>query len=98
MALTFGDQKFNLHETGKEFEPKAQTPQPGSAGFCLIADTPLDELVAHLAAQNIEIELGPVARTGAVGPIWSKSPITAACLRVLLEPRRPGRYLPQTCQ
>jgi catechol 2,3-dioxygenase-like lactoylglutathione lyase family enzyme len=71
VALTFGDQKFNLHEAGKEFEPKARTPLPGSADFCLIADTPLDDVVAHLAAQNIEIELGPVARTGAVGPIRS---------------------------
>lgn len=32
-ALIFGDQKFNLHEIGKEFEPKAQTPLPGSANF-----------------------------------------------------------------
>ncbi len=70
-ALHFGNQKFNLHEAGKEFEPKAHTPLPGSADFCLIADTPLDEVVAHLSAQNIEIELGPVDRTGATGPIRS---------------------------
>ena len=71
VALTFGNQKFNLHEAGKEFEPKARTPRPGSADFCLIADTPLDEVVAHLTAQDIEIESGPVDRTGAVGPIRS---------------------------
>lgn len=47
VALNFGNQKFNLHEAGKEFEPKAHTPLPGSADFCLIADTPLDEVVAH---------------------------------------------------
>jgi len=64
VALQFGSQKFNLHEAGKEFEPKARTPLPGSADFCLIADTPLDEVVAHLAAQNIAIELGPVAHRG----------------------------------
>ncbi len=71
VALNFGNQKFNLHEAGKEFEPKARTPLPGSADFCLIADTPLDEVVAHLSAQSIEIELGPVDRTGANGPIRS---------------------------
>lgn len=71
VALTFGDQKFNLHETGKEFEPKARSPLPGSADFCLITDTPLDEVIAHLTEQNIEIELGPVARTGALGPVRS---------------------------
>ena len=71
VALKFGDQKFNLHEAGKTFEPKARTPLPGSADFCLIADTPLDAIVAHLTEHEIDIELGPVARTGARGPIRS---------------------------
>eukprot|EP00069_Balaena_mysticetus_P003426 bmy_16629T0 len=35
-ALCFGDQKFNLHEAGKEFEPKAAHPVPGSLDTCLI--------------------------------------------------------------
>ncbi len=71
VALTFGEQKFNLHEAGKEFEPKARTPLPGSADFCLIADTPLDEVITHLATQGIAVELGPVERTGALGEIRS---------------------------
>ena len=71
VALNFGSQKFNLHQSSQEFEPKARTPLPGSADFCLIAATPLDEIVAHLSALDIKIELGPVARTGAVGPIRS---------------------------
>src|SRR5438046_1050439 len=29
-ALTFGRQKINLHQAGREFEPKAQHPTPGS--------------------------------------------------------------------
>jgi len=32
-ALKFGNQKINLHETGKEFNPKAQYATPGSAGL-----------------------------------------------------------------
>lgn len=32
-ALAFGQQKINLHEVGKEFEPKARRPTPGSADF-----------------------------------------------------------------
>ena len=40
VALTFGDQKFNLHETGKEFEPKARSPLPGSADFCRLPIPP----------------------------------------------------------
>lgn len=70
-ALTFGSQKFNLHEAGNEFEPRARTPLPGSADFCLIAETPLDEVMAHLAALDIDIELGPVERNGATGPLRS---------------------------
>ena len=70
-ALSFGRQKINLHQAGAEFEPKARTPMPGAADFCLVTDTPLDEMVAHLHALGIVIEEGPVMRTGATGPIRS---------------------------
>ncbi len=33
-ALQFGNQKINLHQKGKEFEPKAQYSAPGSADLC----------------------------------------------------------------
>ncbi|GLR82252.1 VOC family protein (plasmid) [Azospirillum oryzae] len=70
-ALSFGAQKINLHEVGREFEPKAARPTAGSGDFCLIADTPLEEVIAHLQARDIAIEEGPVNRTGATGPIRS---------------------------
>ncbi|NWI92198.1 GLOD5 protein, partial [Pitta sordida] len=70
-ALRFGQQKFNLHEAGKEFEPKARHPVPGSADICLITQVPLDRLLDHLKACGVAIEEGPVARTGALGPITS---------------------------
>lgn len=70
-ALAFGRQKINLHQSGREFEPKALRPTPGSTDFCLIATAPLDEVMAHLQACGIEIEEGPVERTGATGPIRS---------------------------
>ncbi|KFV99323.1 Glyoxalase domain-containing protein 5, partial [Eurypyga helias] len=70
-ALRFGNQKFNLHEAGKEFEPKARCPTPGSADICLITKVPLDQLLDHLKACGVIIEEGPVSRTGAVGPITS---------------------------
>lgn len=70
-ALAFGQQKFNLHEAGREFEPKAQRPTPGSADLCLIADGRLEDVVAHLRACGVPILEGPVRRTGAVGPILS---------------------------
>ncbi|XP_049622864.1 glyoxalase domain-containing protein 5 [Suncus etruscus] len=70
-ALCFGDQKFNLHEVGKEFEPKAAHPIPGSLDICLITEVPLEEVVQHLQACDVPIEDGPVPRTGAKGPIMS---------------------------
>ncbi|NXU90280.1 GLOD5 protein, partial [Xiphorhynchus elegans] len=70
-ALRFGNQKLNLHEVGKEFEPKARHPVPGSADLCLITQEPLEKLQDHLKACGVVIEEGPVARTGAVGPITS---------------------------
>lgn len=70
-ALAFGRQKINLHEAGREFEPKARVPTPGSADFCLVTERPLDEVARHLAACGVPIEEGPVPRTGATGPIRS---------------------------
>ncbi|WP_407652733.1 VOC family protein [Amycolatopsis cynarae] len=70
-ALTFGSSKINLHEAGKEFEPKAARPTPGSADVCLIVDTPLDDVIAELTAAGVAVEEGPVERTGATGPIVS---------------------------
>lgn len=70
-ALQFGRQKINLHQQGHEFEPKALAPMPGAADFCLITTTPLDEVAAHLRAAGLTIEEGPLARTGATGPITS---------------------------
>jgi len=71
VALSFGTQKINLHQLGREFEPKALTPTPGSADLCFVVDRPLEEVAATLTAAGIPIEEGPVARTGAVGPISS---------------------------
>ena len=70
-ALAFGRQKINLHQAGREFEPKAALPTPGSADLCLITDVPLDEVIAHLTACGVAVVEGPVMRTGATGPIRS---------------------------
>jgi catechol 2,3-dioxygenase-like lactoylglutathione lyase family enzyme len=70
-AVAFGASKINLHERGREFEPKAAAPTPGSADLCLIAADPIDAVVAELTLHGVAIEEGPVARTGAQGPIVS---------------------------
>lgn len=53
-ALRFGQQKFNLHEAGQEFEPKARRPVPGSADFCLITAAPLEKLLEHLEVRQAQ--------------------------------------------
>jgi catechol 2,3-dioxygenase-like lactoylglutathione lyase family enzyme len=70
-TLTFGSSKINLHQRGREFEPKAANPTPGSADLCLIADDPLEVVLADLAASGVAVEEGPVSRTGARGAITS---------------------------
>lgn len=71
IALAFGSQKINLHRAGHEFEPKSARPTPGSGDLCFLLDVSLDTARARLRAAGVAIEEGPVARTGATGPIRS---------------------------
>lgn len=70
-ALAFGAQKINLHQAGREFEPKADRPTPGSADLCFLTSVPLPDVQRHLAACGVAVTEGPVQRTGAQGPILS---------------------------
>jgi catechol 2,3-dioxygenase-like lactoylglutathione lyase family enzyme len=70
-ALAFGTQKINVHEVGHTFEPKAKAPTPGSGDFCLFTDRSLGEITTRLAANGVVVELGPVERVGARGPMMS---------------------------
>ena len=70
-GLAFGRQKINLHQAGREFEPKALKPVPGSMDLCFVTETPLAEVAAHLKSCGVAIAEGPVAKTGALGPMMS---------------------------
>lgn len=70
-AFKFGHQKINLHIKGKEFEPKADIPTPGSLDLCFIADRPLVNVIEQLAKEGWPIIEGPVIRTGATQKINS---------------------------
>jgi catechol 2,3-dioxygenase-like lactoylglutathione lyase family enzyme len=70
-ALSFGQQKINLHPAAAPFKPHAIKPTPGSADLCFISSTPIPEVIAHLKTAGIMIEEGPVQRSGATGPITS---------------------------
>jgi catechol 2,3-dioxygenase-like lactoylglutathione lyase family enzyme len=71
LALKFGNQKINLHEWGREFDPKAHVPVPGSLDLCFIAAVSLEEVIKGLKTANVSIIEGPVAKTGAMGPMRS---------------------------
>ena len=71
LALKFGSQKINLHEWGKEFEPRAHVAAPGTLDLCFVAAIPLEDVVKKLKVKNIAILEGPVAKTGAKGPMQS---------------------------
>jgi catechol 2,3-dioxygenase-like lactoylglutathione lyase family enzyme len=70
-ALAFGTQKINLHAAGREFVPHAALPGTGSADLCFLTDRDLGDWQEHLAEAGVAVELGPVPRTGAVGPLTS---------------------------
>jgi catechol 2,3-dioxygenase-like lactoylglutathione lyase family enzyme len=70
-ALAFGVQKINLHPAGREYEPKAAVPAPGSADLCFLTSEPLERVLEHLQRCGVPLEVGPVQRTGATGPIRS---------------------------
>jgi catechol 2,3-dioxygenase-like lactoylglutathione lyase family enzyme len=71
LAFRFNGQKINVHERGREFEPKAHLPVPGALDLCFIASCPLGDVIARLTACGWPILDGPVERTGATGRLRS---------------------------
>lgn len=70
-ALQVGRQKLNLHQLGKEIEPKATAPTPGAIDLCLITETPIEAVQEELRQKRIPVIEGPVERTGAIGRLRS---------------------------
>lgn len=71
VALRFGNQKINLHPVVAPFDPHAMHPTRGSGDLCFVTSHPLATWMAHLAACGVEMEEGPVRRTGALGSMTS---------------------------
>ncbi len=70
-ALTFGSQKINLHQVGKEYDPKAERPTPGSGDLCFLTETPIEDVQQHVESCDVTVLMPPTERTGATGPILS---------------------------
>lgn len=64
----FGNVRLNVHGPGVEAHPVARIPvPPGGSDLCFIWPGSVSDLVTHLNMRTVEIELGPVSRSGAQG-------------------------------
>ena len=64
----FGAVQLNVHGPGVTAAPLARVPvMPGGSDLCFEWHGTLAEAGAHLAAQGVAVELGPVTRAGAKG-------------------------------
>lgn len=70
-AVTFGNQKINLHVGKAQFLPAAENPTFGSADICLLADGKIEDLKAEIEAKGVCLEAGIVERQGAQGAMLS---------------------------
>jgi catechol 2,3-dioxygenase-like lactoylglutathione lyase family enzyme len=67
-SYRFGDQQLNLHGPGVDPTPVAKLPvQPGNSDLCFEWPGPIGEAQEHLEQNGVEVELGPVERSGARG-------------------------------
>src|SRR5690242_19324034 len=72
-ALKFGGQKINLrpHDHDKRAWVTGASTQPGHADLCFITAVGPEEVIEHLHTCRVRVELGPIVREGALGPIES---------------------------
>jgi catechol 2,3-dioxygenase-like lactoylglutathione lyase family enzyme len=70
-GLAFGVQKINLHSAANPYPEKAKIPTPGSGDFCMITEAPIPDVIDHLKAENVKIEVGPIPKSGATGNLTS---------------------------
>jgi len=71
-AVQLGSSKINLHPgDGSMAAPVARHVQVGSGDLCVVVPGPVADVLAHLTALRVPVEVGPVRRTGAGGPMTS---------------------------
>jgi catechol 2,3-dioxygenase-like lactoylglutathione lyase family enzyme len=72
-ALRFGGQKLNLRpkEATQEAWISSVVAEPGTQDLCFIVTVSADDVVTHLRGCSVAVELGPVPKQGALGPMTS---------------------------
>ena len=73
-ALRFGGQKINLRPVEanqRDWFTGAAGGIPGTQDLCFVVTVSAEEVIGHLHGCGVTVELGPVAKQGALGPIAS---------------------------
>jgi len=73
-SLRFGGQKINLRPvtaTQEEWFTGAAGGLPGTDDLCFVVTMKSDQVAEYLRACGVTVEVGPVAKAGALGPIMS---------------------------
>ena len=73
-SLRFGGQKINLRPvtaTQEEWFTGAAGGVPGTDDLCFVVTMKSDKVAEYLRACGVTVEVGPVAKAGALGPIMS---------------------------
>ena len=71
LAACFGAQKINFHDAASPYMPHARCPLPGAVDICFLSDMAIEEWCKRFSEFSLPIEEGPVAKTGAIGLLWS---------------------------
>ncbi len=69
-CLEFGASKISLHDP-RHVPPDAAGTAPGTGVFCVLTDSEVTDIVAHLKREGVEILTGPIDRIGGVGKMTS---------------------------
>ena len=68
VAYRFGEQQLNVHLEGRPVSIVATDPvQPGNSDLCFVWSDAADAAVEHLRSHGVEVEPGPVPRSGGRG-------------------------------
>ena len=73
-SLRFGGQKINLRPvsaTQEKWFTGAAGGVPGTDDLCFVVTMKADQVAEYLRACGVTVEVGPVAKAGALGPIMS---------------------------
>ena len=71
VAVSFGQQKINLHDAASPYIPHARHPVAGAVDICFLSDVTVENWCKRFEDFSVSIENGPVSKTGATGPLWS---------------------------